>query len=99
MSRNFGKESALSAGLLISSGEAVIPMDADLRDPPEVIEELLAKWEEGFEVVLARRGDRSSDSLAKRFTQQSFYRIHYAVADVEILAGVGDFRLMDRLVV
>ncbi len=99
LSRNFGKEAALSAGLFIATGDAVIPMDADLQDPPEVIADLLAKWEEGFEVVLARRGDRSSDSVAKRFTAQSFYRIHNAVADVEIPADVGDFRLMDRVVV
>ena len=99
LSRNFGKEAALSAGLLIAAGDAVIPMDADLQDPPEVIRHLLAKWELGFEVVLARRSDRSSDSVAKRFTAQSFYRIHNAVADVEIPADVGDFRLMDRVVV
>ena len=99
LSRNFGKEAALSAGLFIADGDAVIPIDADLQDPPEVIAELLAKWEEGFEVVLARRGDRSSDSMAKRFTARSFYRIHNAVADVEIPPDVGDFRLMDRVVV
>jgi len=99
LSRNFGKEAALSAGLFIATGDAVIPMDADLQDPPEVMKDLLAKWEEGFEVVLARRGDRSADSAAKRFTAQSFYRIHNAVADVEIPADVGDFRLMDRVVV
>ena len=99
LSRNFGKEAALSAGLFIAIGDAVIPMDADLQDPPEVIRDLLAKWEEGFEVVLARRSDRSADSMAKRFTAQSFYRIHNAVADVEIPADVGDFRLIDRIVV
>lgn len=99
LSRNFGKEAALSAGLFVATGDAVIPMDADLQDPPEAIKDLLAKWEEGFEVVLARRSDRSSDSVAKRFTARSFYRIHNAVADVEIPADVGDFRLMDRVVV
>ena len=99
LSRNFGKEAALSAGLFVARGDAVIPIDADLQDPPEVIKDMLAKWEEGFEVVLAKRGDRSSDSIAKRFTAQSFYRIHNAVADVEIPPDVGDFRLMDRVVV
>ncbi len=99
LSRNFGKEAALSAGLFVANGDAVIPIDADLQDPPEVIKELLAKWEAGFEVVLARRGDRSSDSITKRFTAHSFYRIHNAVADVEIPPDVGDFRLMDRVVV
>ena len=99
LSRNFGKEAALSAGLYVAIGDAVIPIDADLQDPPEVIKALLAKWEEGFEVVLAKRGDRSSDSAAKRFTAQSFYRLHNAVADVEIPPDVGDFRLMDRVVI
>ena len=99
LSRNFGKEAALSAGLFIADGEAVIPMDADLQDPPEVINDLLAKWQEGFEVVLARRSDRSADSAAKRLTARSFYRIHNAVADVEIPPDVGDFRLMDRIVI
>ena len=99
LSRNFGKEAALSAGLYVANGDAVIPIDADLQDPPEVIKALLAKWEEGFEVVLAKRGDRSSDSAAKRFTAQSFYRLHNAVADVEIPPDVGDFRLMDRVVI
>ena len=99
LSRNFGKEAALSAGLFVALGDAVIPIDADLQDPPEVIQALLAKWEEGFEVVLAKRGDRTSDSAAKRLTARSFYRIHNAVADVEIPPDVGDFRLMDRVVV
>ena len=99
LSRNFGKEAALSAGLAIATGDALIPIDADLQDPPEVIGEMLAKWEEGFEVVLAKRGDRSSDTTAKRFTARSFYRVHNAVADVKIPDDVGDFRLMDRVVV
>ncbi len=99
LSRNFGKEAALSAGLFVADGDAVIPLDADLQDPPEVIKDLLAKWEEGFEVVLARRSDRSADSVTKRFTARSFYSIHNAVADVEIPPDVGDFRLMDRVVI
>lgn len=99
LSRNFGKEAALSAGLFVANGDAVIPIDADLQDPPEIIRLLLEKWEAGFEVVLAKRGDRSADSFAKRLTAQSFYRIHNAVADVEIPPDVGDFRLMDRVVV
>lgn len=99
LSRNFGKEAALSAGLATAIGDAVIPLDADLQDPPEVIADMLAQWEQGFEVVLAKRGDRSSDSAAKRFTARSFYRVHNAVADVKIPDDVGDFRLMDRVVV
>ena len=99
LSRNFGKEAALSAGLHVAAGDAVIPIDADLQDPPEVISELLAKWRDGFEVVLARRSDRSTDSAAKRLTARAFYRVHNAVADVRIPDDVGDFRLMDRVVV
>lgn len=99
LTRNFGKEAALSAGLSVAAGAAVIPLDADLQDPPEVIAQLIAKWEEGYEVVLARRADRSSDSWAKRFTARSFYRVHNTVADVKIPDDVGDFRLMDRVVV
>jgi polyisoprenyl-phosphate glycosyltransferase len=99
LSRNFGKEAALSAGLAIASGDALIPIDADLQDPPELIASLLEKWREGYEVVLARRSDRSTDSAAKRWTAQSFYRVHNAVSDVEIPPDVGDFRLMDRVVV
>lgn len=99
LSRNFGKEAALSAGLFVANGDAMIPLDADLQDPPEVIKDLLEKWQEGFEVVLARRSDRSADTAAKRFTARSFYRIHNAVADVAIPPDVGDFRLMDRVVV
>ena len=99
LSRNFGKEAALSAGLHVAAGDAVIPIDADLQDPPEVISEMLAKWRDGFEVVLARRSDRSTDSAAKRLTARAFYRVHNAVADVRIPDDVGDFRLMDRVVV
>mgnify|MGYP000971888058 CR=1 FL=1 len=99
LSRNFGKEAALSAGLSTAIGDAVIPLDADLQDPPDVIAQLIEQWEEGFEVVLAKRGDRSSDTAAKRFTARSFYRVHNAVADVKIPDDVGDFRLMDRVVV
>jgi polyisoprenyl-phosphate glycosyltransferase len=99
LSRNFGKEAALSAGLLIATGDALVPIDADLQDPPELIADLLEKWNEGYEVVLARRSDRSADSVAKRWTAQSFYRVHNAVSEVEIPPDVGDFRLMDRIVV
>ncbi|MEQ1596511.1 MAG: glycosyltransferase family 2 protein [Casimicrobium sp.] len=99
LSRNFGKEAALSAGLAIAKGDAVIPMDADLQHPPEVIAALLAEWEKGYEVVLARRKDRDLESVSKRVSAQFFYRIHNAVADVKIPADVGDFRLMDRIVV
>ena len=99
LSRNFGKEAALSAGLAHASGDAVIPMDADLQDPPEVVPEMVAKWREGFEVVLAKRSDRSADALSKRVAAGWFYRLHNAMSDIRIPADVGDFRLMDRCVV
>lgn len=99
LSRNFGKEAALTAGLDAASGAAVLPMDADLQDPPELIRQLLQLWEEGADVVLARRVDRSTDGLLKRKTAEWFYRLHNAVADICIPRNVGDFRLMDRQVV
>lgn len=98
-SRNFGKEAALSAGLDYVRGRAVVPMDVDLQDPPELIAEMVAKWKEGYDVVLARRVDRSSDSYAKRVTAGFFYRIIDAMSSIEIPANVGDFRLMDARVV
>jgi glycosyltransferase involved in cell wall biosynthesis len=99
LSRNFGKEAALSSGLAVCSGDAVIPLDADLQDPPELIGEMLAKWEAGYEVVLAKRHDRSTDSLSKRATARMFYKVHNLVSDVTLPEDVGDFRLMDRAVV
>lgn len=99
LSRNFGKEAALSAGLATANGDAVIPIDADLQDPPELIPEMLRQWEQGAEVVLARRADRSSDGFLKRITAAYFYRLMNRVADVSIPENVGDFRLMDRAVV
>ncbi|MEQ8828784.1 MAG: glycosyltransferase family 2 protein [Alphaproteobacteria bacterium] len=99
LSRNFGKESALSAGLDIARGQAVIPFDADLQDPPEVIPDLVAKWRDGFDVVLARRTDRRAEGAMKRFTAWAFYRTHNVLAEHPIPNNVGDFRLMDRRVV
>ncbi len=99
LSRNFGKEAALTAGLDASRGDAVIPMDADLQDPPELIMQMLAAWENGAEVVLAKRSDRASDGLLKRQTAGWFYRLHNRLADIRIPENVGDFRLMDRVVV
>jgi polyisoprenyl-phosphate glycosyltransferase len=99
LSRNFGKEAALTAGIDVARGNAVIPIDADLQDPPELIPLLIQKWQEGAEVVLARRTDRSSDSFLKRTTAESFYWLHNRVSNVKIPKNVGDFRLMDRTVV
>lgn len=99
LSRNFGKEAALTAGLDASNGDAVIPIDADLQDPPELIPEMIERWNEGFEVVIARRVDRQADAYLKRRTAELFYRFHNSISDIEIPENVGDFRLMDRVVV
>lgn len=99
LSRNFGKESALSAGLELASGDAVVPLDADLQDPPELIPDMLAKWREGYEVVLAHRANRDTDSWFKRSTARWFYRLHNRFSSVPLPDDVGDFRLMDRRVV
>ncbi|MFV3367058.1 glycosyltransferase family 2 protein [Pseudomonas sp. NY15435] len=99
LSRNFGKEAALSAGLRCATGQVVVPIDVDLQDPPELILEMIEKWREGYEVVLGRRVDRTSDSWAKRASANWFYRIHNKIADPAIPENVGDFRLMDRQVV
>lgn len=99
LSRNFGKEAALSAGLTVASGDAVIPMDADLQDPPELIPEMVAQWQKGYEVVLAHRSDRSSDPFIKRASANAFYKVHNMLSDVEVPSGVGDYRLLDRIAV
>jgi glycosyltransferase involved in cell wall biosynthesis len=99
LSRNFGKEAALTAAIDHAVGRAVIPIDADLQDPPEVIPELVARWHEGNDVVLAVRADRSSDTWLKRKTAEWFYRCIDRISDVDIPANAGDFRLMDRRVV
>jgi len=99
LSRNFGKESALTAGLDFSSGDAVVPIDADLQDPPEIIKELVKYWDKGYDVVHARRCDRLADSYLKRTTAKWFYRIHNRISDTHLPENVGDFRLMTRQVV
>ena len=98
-SRNFGKDIALSAGLEYAGGRAVIPLDADLQDPPELIAQMVAKWREGYKVVLATRRSRPGDSWLKRQFAALFYRGINAVSSVPIPANTGDFRLMDRQVV
>lgn len=99
LSRNFGKEAALSAGLDLARGMAVIPFDADLQDPPTMIPKLIEKWREGFDVVLAKRIDRSAEGPIKRLTAWAFYRTHNLLAELPIPDNVGDFRLLDRRVV
>ena len=99
LSRNFRKEAALTAGLNFARGDAVIPIDADLQDPPRLILEMLKKWEEGFDVVLAKRIDRSTDDTLKKFSAHAFYKINNWLTDFKLPENVGDFRLMDHVVV
>lgn len=97
--RNFGKESALFAGLEEASGDVIIPIDVDLQDPIEVIPEMLEKWGYGADVVLAKRVDRSTDSHLKRKTAEWFYKLHNKISSPKIEENVGDFRLMSREIV
>jgi glycosyltransferase involved in cell wall biosynthesis len=99
LSRNFGKEAAMTAGLDLAAGDAVVVIDADLQDPPELIGEMIARWQAGADVVLGKRADRSVDSLLKRKTAEWFYRLHNRMSNIEIPENVGDFRLMDRAAV
>ncbi|WP_347555513.1 glycosyltransferase family 2 protein [Robbsia sp. KACC 23696] len=99
LTRNFGKESALSAGLDEAHGDVIVPFDADLQDPPNVIPLMIEKWREGYDVVVAKRADRSTDSMMKRKTAAMFYRLHNHLSDVPIPENVGDFRLISRVVV
>ena len=99
LSRNFGKEAALSAGLDHAAGRAVIPIDVDLQDPPEAIGEMLVKWREGYEVVYGVRRDRRTDSFPKRLTADLYYRAHNYLSSDKIPEHAGDFRLLDRSVV
>ena len=97
--RNFGKEPALFAGLEHATGEAIIPMDVDLQDPVEVIPHLIAKWQAGADMVLAKRSDRSTDGRMKRKSAEWFYKLHNKISYPQIEENVGDFRLMSREVV
>lgn len=98
-SRNFGKDIALSAGLDYTCGAAVIPLDADLQDPPELIGDLLEKWRQGYDVVYATRRDRQGESWLKQMSASNFYRLLGRVSQVPIPQNTGDFRLMDRRVI
>ncbi|MGC8490755.1 MAG: glycosyltransferase family 2 protein [Syntrophobacteraceae bacterium] len=99
LSRNFGKEAALTAGIDFACGEAVIPLDADLQDPPELIADMISQWQAGADVVVARRNDRSVDTFVKRKSAEWFYRLHNRMSSLAIPENVGDFRLMDRAAV
>ena len=96
LSRNFGKELALTAGFDHASGDAVIAIDADLQDPPELIEEFVRLWREGYDVVYGQRSDRKTDTAMKRATANWFYRVMHRLSRIDIPASAGDFRLMDR---
>jgi glycosyltransferase involved in cell wall biosynthesis len=99
LSRNFGKEIALSAGLDFISGDAVVVMDADLQDPPELIPKMVEKWKEGYDVVFTTRIDREGESFVRKTTAKGFYRVIKSLSRVEIPENSGDFRLMSRRVV
>lgn len=98
-SRNFGHQAAITAGMDYARGEAVIVIDADLQDPPEVIPEMVAKWQEGYEVVYGRRVKREGETFFKRCTASFFYRFLRFMTDIDIPLDTGDFRLLDRKVV
>lgn len=97
--RNFGHQIAVTAGLDNSRGEAVVIIDADLQDPPEVILDLIAKWREGYQVVYAVRAEREGETWFKKVTASLFYRVIFRITDIKIPLDTGDFRLLDRKVV
>jgi len=99
LARNFGHQIAVTAGLNFVQGEAIAILDADLQDPPELIPEMIGKWQQGYQVIYAQRTERRKESWFKRFTAYSFYRILKRLADVDIPTDTGDFCLMDRRVV
>jgi polyisoprenyl-phosphate glycosyltransferase len=96
LSRNFGHQIAVTAGLDVATGNAVIVMDADLQDPPDVVLDLIARWREGYDVVYAVRERREGDTAFKRATASVFYRLFRRMSDVDVPLDVGDFRLVDR---
>ncbi len=97
--RNFGKEAALMAGLTYATGDAVIPMDVDLQDPVEVLPKLIKEWQNGADMVLAKRIDRSNDTYLKRESAKLFYQFNNLISDLKIEENVGDFRLLNREIV
>lgn len=98
-SRNFGHQVAITAGMEFATGQAIVIIDADLQDPPEIIPEMMRKWREGFEVVYAVRADRDGEGFVKKLTAAVFYRLLKAMTEFDIPVDTGDFRLMDRRVV
>ncbi|SPZ51094.1 Bactoprenol glucosyl transferase homolog from prophage CPS-53 [Sarcina ventriculi] len=98
-SRNFGHQAAVTAGLFNCNGDAIVIIDADLQDPPEIIPDMISKWEEGHQVIYGKRKIRSGESKFKLLTAKYFYRVLSYMASIEIPKDTGDFRLMDRIVV
>jgi polyisoprenyl-phosphate glycosyltransferase len=96
LSRNFGHQTAITAGMDLASGDAVVIMDADLQDPPEVVLEMAQRWREGYEIVYGVRDEREGETWFKRTTAAAFYRLLRKLTDLDIPADVGDFRLVDR---
>ncbi|WP_163130279.1 glycosyltransferase family 2 protein [Agarivorans sp. Alg241-V36] len=99
LARNFGKEAALTAGIDLSKGQVIVPIDVDLQDPPELIHDFIREWNNGYDVVVAKRVDRTSDSFAKKLSAELFYKFHNRISHVKIPVNVGDYRLMTRRVV
>jgi len=99
LSRNFGKEIAITAGLDMAEGNAVVIMDADLQHPPEIIPDFLVQWRNGYDIVYGVRRDRTEDGALRRYLTRSFYRVFNSVSNTPITPDAGDFRLMDRKVV
>lgn len=97
-SRNFGHQAAITAGMNVSSGNAIVVIDADLQDPPETILEMIKKWKEGYDVVYAKRYKREGESFFKKITSKIYYRILKSMTSVDVPVDVGDFRLIDRKV-
>ncbi len=97
--RNFGHQVAITAGMDYASGDAVVVIDSDLQDPPEVILDLVARWREGYQVIYAVRSERQGETWFKEFTAKAFYRMIHQITDINIPMDTGDFRLMDRKVV
>ena len=97
-SRNFGHQTAITAGMDLAAGDAVVVIDADLQDPPEVILEMVAKWQEGYQVVYGLRSKRDGETVFKKLTAKMFYRTINALSDVHLPVDTGDFRLIDRAV-
>lgn len=95
-SRNFGHQLAITAGLQYTKGDAVVVMDADLQDPPEVIPQMIEKWHEGYEIVYGKRMQRDGETIFKKFTAKMFYRTFRKLATIDMPLDTGDFRLMDR---